>query len=96
MPTVLENSPKSKSKLWTIIHRDPQKEIFLKNYSDTVIFDSSNGTNHLIAVRFGGYPEHARAMADAIYGGGSAIVQTDDGEIVLSSYTKRYRIAFTG
>ena len=85
----------AQSKLMELTYYDPGAEVRLTAYADTLILDRQAAGTMLCAVRFGGYPEVTRAMADAIYGGAvvEAIVGTET--IRLQAIVKRYRRQFS-
>ena len=85
----------AQSKLMELIYYDPGAEVRLTAYADTLILDRQAAGTMLCAVRFGGYPEVTRAMADAIYGG--AVVEATIGTetIRLQAMVKRYRRQFS-
>ena len=56
------------TKLMKVTYYDPKNNIRLTGYSDTVVWDDK-GQPTLMALRFGGYPEEVRGLADAIFGG---------------------------
>ena len=56
-----------KSRLMPISYYNPKQEIRLSAYADTLILEPDGRKQRLRAIRFGGYPEMVRAMADAIY-----------------------------
>jgi hypothetical protein len=75
-----------------ISYCDLKAEIRLEAYADTIVLNKDNtGGNVLIAIRFGGYPESVRGLADAIYGGGTVTVETNDGNLSVKSMVKQYR-----
>ena len=53
------------TKLMKVTYYDPKNNIRLTGYSDTVVWDDK-GQPTLMALRFGGYPEEVRGLADAI------------------------------
>ena len=67
--------------LMEISYRDYNKGIHLLNYADIVVIDDY--TDNLIMLRYGGYSESVKAMADAIWAGGSI-------EVKHSSYYNTY------
>ena len=79
-------------KLMRVVYQDKQKFIHLSGYADIVVW-SEEPTPTLVALRFGGYPEVVRGLADAIYGGATIEIDVIDGEepISLHSMPKRYR-----
>lgn len=85
----------AQSKLMELTYYDPVAEVRLTAYADTLILERQAAGTMLCAVRFGGYPEVTRAMADAIYGG--AVVEATIGTetIRLQAMVKRYRRQFS-
>ena len=63
------------SRLIELTYFDPKSSVRLTAYADTVMVDRDGKDSVITAIRFGGYPEMVRAMADAIYGG--ATIETD-------------------
>lgn len=82
-------------RLWELTYKDIDKDIRLSVYADTLAYDCENGRRLLAAVRFGGYPEQVRAMADAIYGGGEVCLDCDGTRLFFQGLPKRYRRLFT-
>ena len=75
-----------------ISYYDSKVEIRLEAYADTIVLNKDNpGASILVAIRFGGYPESVRALAEAIYGGGDITVETNDGMMSVRSMVKQYR-----
>ena len=81
----------SESKLIELGYYDPSAKIWLSAYADTVVLDPDKKGSEICAIRFGGYPEMVRAMADAIYGG--ATIEATQNDIVrkLQSKLKGYQ-----
>lgn len=78
-------------KLIPIDYYDPKSEVRLSVYADTIIFEPENKKKILRAIRFGGYPEMVRAMADAIYGGAGIDAEVNGQMLHLQSQPKRYQ-----
>lgn len=57
------------SKLIPISYFSPKQSIRLNAYADTIIYEPDGRRQILRAIRFGGYPEMVRALADALYAG---------------------------
>ncbi len=53
----------------------------LSAYADTVVLDHNEKGSVICAIRFGGYPEMVRTMADAIYGG--ATIEATQNDMLL-------------
>ena len=81
----------SERKLIELGYYDPSAKIRLSAYADTVVLDADKKGSVICAIRFGGYPEMVRAMADAIYGG--ATIEATQNDIVrkLQSKLKGYQ-----
>ena len=79
------------SNLIELTYFDPKSEVRLTAYADTIIMDSDGKGNILSAVRFGGYPEMVRGMADAIYGGATVEAIQNGTTISLRSRPKSYQ-----
>ncbi len=80
----------NKQKLMKVTYYDEKNSIRLTGYADTVVWDEK-GKATLAALRFGGYPEEVRGLADAIYGGITIEIESEDGAITLSTLAKQYR-----
>lgn len=80
----------NKAKLMKVTYYDPKNSIRLTGYADTVVWDEKN-TPTLAALRFGGYPEEVRGLADAIYGGVTIEIEDEAGTLTLKTLTKQYR-----
>jgi hypothetical protein len=78
------------SGLTVVTYSDIDKGIHLKNYADTIVYDTANGRKMLCAIRFGGYPEQVDGMAQAIYGGGDITAEIGGKIIVLKPFMKQY------
>ena len=59
--------------LYQVNYYNSEKGIGLTVYADTVVIDQK--TNQLVLLHFAGYPETVKAMADAIYGGGTVSIK---------------------
>lgn len=77
-------------KLMKVTYYDPKNQIRLLCYADTVVWDSKT-VPVLIALRFGGYPERVQGLADAIYGGATIEIETDNETLSLRSLPHQYR-----
>ena len=79
------------SRLIELSYFDPKSNVRLTAYADTIMVESAGGTGTITAIRFGGYPEMVRAMADAIYGGATIETVQNDKKRNLKSIPKKYR-----
>lgn len=80
----------SQSNLIELTYFDPKSEVRLAAYADTIIMDHDEKGKIISAIRFGGYPEMVRAMADAIYGGATVDAIQNGSTIPLQSRLKSY------
>lgn len=85
----------SESKLIELGYYDPSAKIRLSAYADTVVLDADKKGSVICAIRFGGYPEMVRAMADAIYGGATIEATQNDMVRKLQSKLKGYQRQIT-
>jgi len=89
------NDQKNIPQLWELTYKDIDNDIRFSVYADTLAYDCEGDRKLLTAVRFGGYPEQVRAMADAIYGGGEVCMDYGDRLLFFQGLRKRYRQLFT-
>ncbi len=85
----------SESKLIELGYYDPSAQIRLSAHADTVVLDADKKGSVICAIRFGGYPEMVRAMADAIYGGATIEATQNDMVRKLQSKLKGYQRQIT-
>ena len=78
----------SNSKLIELSYYDPSAQVRLSAYADTLVLDHDQNGSIISAIRFGGYPEMVRAMADAIYGGATIEAAQNDTTRMLQSSLK--------
>lgn len=77
------------SRLATLNYQD--KKISVSAYSDSILFDPQNGGS-ICAIRFGGYPEAVRAVANTIYGGEKISVDIPGNPCLeMHGLSKQYR-----
>ena len=81
----------AKPSLMTLSYKNTAAKVMLTNYADTLVYGDDGKNKTLYAVRFGGYPEQVRAMADAIYGGATIATEVDGVPLKLKGLVKRYR-----
>ena len=79
------------SRLIELTYFDPKSSVRLTAYADTVMVDRDGKDSVITAIRFGGYPEMVRAMADAIYGGATIETAQNGKKRSLKSIPKKYR-----
>ena len=78
----------SGSKLIELSYYDPSAQVRLSAYADAIVLDHNEKGGVISAIRFGGYPEMVRAMADAIYGGATIEATQNDTVRLLQSSLK--------
>lgn len=84
------------SRLIELSYFDPTAKVRLTAYADTIILDRTpKGGRVISALRFGGYPEVARALSDAIYGGATIEAEQNGQTLQLDSVPKGYRRQLT-
>ncbi len=81
----------SESRLIELSYFDPAAKVRLTAYADTIMLDRNGKDSTITAIRFGGYPEMVRGMADAISGGATIEATQNDVKQFLKSNPKRYR-----
>ena len=80
----------NKQKLMKVTYYDPKNNIRLTGYSDTVVWDDK-GPPTLMALRFGGYPEEVRGLADAIFVGITIEIESEQSTLTLKTLPRQYR-----
>jgi superfamily II DNA or RNA helicase len=78
-------------KLMKMQYYDKKAETRLEAYADTVVIERDGDTSYIAAIRFGGYPESVKGMSEALYGGGSVIIEIDAMPVTLYTRVKQYR-----
>ena len=81
----------SESRLIELSYFDPTAKVRLTAYADTIMLDRNGKDSTITAIRFGGYPEMVRGMADAIYGRATIEATQNDVKQFLTSNPKHYR-----
>ena len=82
----------SQSRLIPVSYYNASQEVRLSAYADTIVYEREGPHRNILrAVRFGGYPEMVRGLADAIYAGGTLDANMGDRPLWLESQAKRYR-----
>ena len=86
----------SQSRLIPVSYYNASQEVRLSAYADTIVYEQEGPRRNILrAVRFGGYPEMVRGLADAIYAGGTLDANMGDRPLWLESQAKRYRRQIT-
>lgn len=82
----------NRSRLISVSYYNPSQEVRLSAYADIIVYErESPSRNTLRAIRFGGYPEMVRGLADAIYAGAALDASVGEQTIRLEGKAKRYR-----
>ena len=82
----------SRSRLIPVSYFNASQEVRLSAYADTIVYERDGPHRNILrAVRFGGYPEMVRGLADAVYAGGALDANMGDRPLRLESLAKRYR-----
>ena len=82
----------SQSKLIPVSYYNTSQEVRLSAYADTIVYEREGPHRNILrAVRFGGYPEMVRGLADAVYAGGTLDANMGDCPLWLESQAMRYR-----
>ena len=80
----------STQNLMKVTYYDQERSIRLTGYADTVVWDEQPRPL-LAALRFGGYPEAVRGLSDAIYGGATITIESDNWSLQLNTTARQYR-----
>ena len=80
------------SELSPITYHDATQKIRLSCYADTFVYHKASGKErNLVAMRFGGYPEHVRGMADALCKNAGVEAVIENHTIILQAKHKKYK-----
>ena len=84
------------AELSPISYADLDNSIRLNCYADTFVYHKASGKErNLVAMRFGGYPEEVRAMADALRDGAGLESVIEGHKIILKAQHKAYKRTIT-
>lgn len=82
--------------LSTVTYTDNAAKLAVYCYADTFVFNEhSEDTRELIAMRFGGYAEHVRAMSDAVRIGVAVQADVDNHPLILKVKQKYFKRSVT-
>ncbi len=82
----------NQSRLIPISYYNASQEVRLSAYADTIVYEQESPSKKVLrAVRFGGYPEMVRGLADAVYAGATLDARVGDSPMRLESQVKRYQ-----
>ena len=82
----------NQSRLIPVSYYNPSQEVRLSAYADTIVYEQESPSRKILrAIRFGGYPEMVRGLADAIYAGAVLDARVGDTPLRLEGQVKRYR-----
>ena len=85
----------NQSRLIPISYYNKTQEVRLSAYADTIVYEQESRQKTLRAIRFGGYPEMVRAMADALYAGATLEAQVGGTPLLLACQVKRFQRQIT-
>lgn len=75
-----------------ILYYDAEQGIRLNCYADTLVYHKASGTaRSLVAMRFGGYPEQVKAMADVLRKGVGIEAVVENHKIILHAENSAYK-----
>ena len=75
-----------------ITYNDTAQGLRLNCYADTFVYHKASGSErNLVAMRFGGYPEQVRAMADVLRKGAGVEAVVENHKIVLCAKHNAYK-----
>ena len=84
------------AELSPIVYSDSDRKINITCYADTFVYHkSSSSERNLVAMRFGGYPEHVRGMADALNHNAGASTKIEGHTIILKAPHSKYKRSIT-
>lgn len=83
------------SRLIPISYFNPNQSIRLNAYADIFVYELDGNKQLLRAIRFGGYPEMVRALADALYAGAELEVEIGPDKHYFVSDPKRFQRQFS-
>ena len=64
-------------RLIPVSYYNASQEVRLSAYADTIVYEQESDNKRILqAIRFGGYPEVVRGLADAIYAGAAPVSYT--------------------
>ena len=79
-----------------ITYNDTVQGLRLSCYADTFVYHKASGSErNLVAMRFGGYPEQVRAMADALRKGAGVEAIVENHKIILRAQHNAYKRSVT-
>lgn len=84
------------AELSPITYFDQANALRLNCYADTFVYHKASGKErNLVAMRFGGYPEQVRAMADVLRKGAGIETIIENHKIILHAQHKAYKRSIT-
>ena len=79
-------------RLIPVSYYNASQEVRLSAYADTIVYEQESDNKRILqAIRFGGYPEVVRGLADAIYAGAALDVCIGEQTMRLESRVKQYQ-----
>lgn len=80
------------TELAPVMYSDEERKINIQCYADTLVYHEVNkNERNLVAMRYGGYPEHVRAMADIMKGEVGIETVVGSQHLCLTAKNKRYK-----
>lgn len=83
------------SRLIPISYFNPNQSIQLNAYADIIVYEPDGNKHLLRVIRFGGYPEMVRALADALYAGADLEAEIGGEVHTFASQSKHYQRQFS-
>lgn len=84
------------SELSQITYSDADQGLRLSCYADTFVYHKASGSErNLVAMRFGGYPEQVKAMADVLRKGAGVEAVIENHSIILRAQHNAYKRSVT-
>lgn len=79
-----------------VTYFDANQSIRLNCYADTFVYHKASGSErNLVAMRFGGYPEQVKAMADVLRKGAGIEAVIENHNIILRAQHEAYKRSIT-
>ncbi len=84
------------TELSPIVYNDALNTIKLECYADTLVYHkASSKERNLVAMRFGGYPEHVRGIADALNHDAGVETVVEGHTLILTAQHPKYKRSIT-
>lgn len=84
------------TELSPIVYHDDKNKIRLECYADTLVYHKANSKErNLVAMRFGGYPEPVRGIADALNNNAGVETVVEGHTLILKARHPKYKRSIT-